>query len=134
KGGNWQESGDLMMQLVEKAKKRASVKVVPIPGRENESVIKNIIHTLNTSTPVVIGANWPNIKILGNNPTLSTQKAAGGHAVTLVGYKNKTGSLEGVTFIFRNSWGHRWGVGGYGFIRYEYLEKHLTEALVLELD
>ena len=42
----------------------------------------------------------------------------GGHAVVVVGYDNKTRR-----FKVRNSWGVGWGVKGYFFLPYQYLQK-----------
>lgn len=39
-------------------------------------------------------------------------KSVGGHCVLIVGYDDSLGAWE-----FRNSWGSRWGNGGYGFIK-----------------
>jgi C1A family cysteine protease len=41
----------------------------------------------------------------------------GGHAVTVVGYDERTDR----EFIIRNSWGIGWGDGGYGYLPYGYL-------------
>jgi C1A family cysteine protease len=41
----------------------------------------------------------------------------GGHAVTIVGYEERTAPV----FIVRNSWGSGWGDGGYGYLPYRYL-------------
>ena len=56
-----------------------------------------------------------------------------GHAVTLVGYSSSTGRLEDTVFVFKNSWGPNWGQGGYGTVTYGYLNQHLAEAIVLEV-
>jgi C1A family cysteine protease len=44
------------------------------------------------------------------------ERLLGGHAVLVVGYRNKSQS-----FIVRNSWGPKWGRRGYCFLPYEYL-------------
>ena len=56
-----------------------------------------------------------------------------GHAVTIVGYENKTGAIKDTVFIFKNSWGVKWGAGGYGFASYDYLERNLAETALLEV-
>lgn len=50
------------------------------------------------------------------------EKAIGGHAVLAVGYDDAT-----QRFLVRNSWGSRWGQGGYFTIPYAYLtDPHLA--------
>ncbi|NJK46179.1 MAG: hypothetical protein HC933_19695 [Pleurocapsa sp. SU_196_0] len=41
-----------------------------------------------------------------------------------------SGKKEDLTFVFRNSYGRRWGSGGYGFVQYGYLSQHLSDALL----
>lgn len=58
----------------------------------------------------------------------------GGHAVVAIGYDDdleiKNRNTEQVTkgaFMIRNSWGASWGVGGYGYLPYEYLLSGLAD-------
>ncbi len=122
--------------IVEKARARSKIGFYHVPGREADRQIENMIHALNENVPVVVGVKWPHYKTLLHTALLSGQKPRENyaHAVTLIGYRNETGRLEDTTFIFRNSWGRRWGSGGYGFIRYEYLESNLVSAIFLEVD
>ena len=53
----------------------------------------------------------------------------GGHAVTIVGYDN---NRFGGAFKVINSWGTRWGDGGYFWLPYRYLQKVVFEAYVLQ--
>lgn len=46
------------------------------------------------------------------------EKMLGGHAVLAVGFDQKARRV-----IFRNSWGKKWGLGGYGTIPFRYLEE-----------
>ena len=48
---------------------------------------------------------------------------AGGHAICIVGYDNKTHY-----FKFKNSWGRKWGASGYGYIPYAYLRKYSNDC------
>ena len=48
---------------------------------------------------------------------------AGGHALCIVGYDDKTN-----IFKFKNSWGANWGVQGYGYLPYEYMKKYCSDA------
>lgn len=105
-----------------------------VPGRDSETLIANMIHLLNTETPLVVSLAWPHDQAVTRSAVLSEQtpRAGAGHAVALVGYRCRTGNLEDATFIFRNSWGPSWGAGGYGYIRYAYLAKNLRRAYVVE--
>ncbi len=132
--GHLMNDVDPSEELIRSARSRAKISYYKIPGRTKLALIGNLIHPLNAGVPVVIGLAWPHYKTLLRNPTLSQQKPREGyaHAVTIVGYKCPTGKKDDLTFIFRNSWGRKWGAGGYGFIKMEYLEKHLFDAIVLE--
>jgi len=54
-------------------------------------------------------------------------RVEGGHAVVVIGFddkkkiKNDTGA-----FLIRNSWGQEWGVNGYGWLPYSYVEAGLA--------
>jgi C1A family cysteine protease len=70
---------------------------------------------------------------LGHIPLpTSRDKVVGGHVVVAVGYhdrkiiKNSNGDQFEGALLIRNSWGSRWGQGGYGWIPYEYVIKGLT--------
>ncbi|MCH6257789.1 C1 family peptidase [Puniceicoccaceae bacterium K14] len=121
--------------VIESARERSKISAYLVPGRSNSTKIANIIHALNGDKPIVIGLAWPHYNKLAKTALLRKQTPlqGAGHAVTLVGYRCETGRLEDTSFIFRNSWGRDWGAGGYGVIRYEYLEKYLNSALLMEL-
>lgn len=106
-----------------------------IPGARSRAGVANIVHVLNARMPVVVGVAWPNNARVRNTSLLSKQPPleGAGHAVTIVGYRCETGKLEDTKFIFRNSWGARWGSGGYGFFTYEYLLNNLWSSYVVEL-
>jgi C1A family cysteine protease len=55
------------------------------------------------------------------------------HAVTLVGYRCPSGRPADAVFIFRNSYGVNWGLGGCAFVAASYLQRNLTAAFYLTL-
>jgi hypothetical protein len=120
--------------LIERARSRRMVFIAPLPGREPRHLIPNIIHALNAEFPVPIGLRWPHERAIQAG-VLSAQRPLPGaaHAVTLVGYESKTGRLEDTQFVFKNSYGPRWGQGGYGRVTHAYLQQHLLDAYVLDV-
>lgn len=63
----------------------------------------------------------------------SGDKRSGGHAVMAVGYddemvvKNRFGDIKTRgALLIRNSWGERWGDGGYGWLPYDYVTRGLA--------
>ncbi len=57
----------------------------------------------------------------------SGQKPYGGHAIMVCGYSDDRmiGSAKGA-FLIRNSWGTRWGDGGYGWMPYDYVRRDIA--------
>jgi C1A family cysteine protease len=55
------------------------------------------------------------------------ESVLGGHAILAVGYDDakKIGTSKGALLI-RNSWGTGWGMGGYGWLPYDYVLKGLA--------
>ncbi len=120
--------------IIASARDRRQVSTFVVPGVNNDVKIANIMHALNEGVPVVVALRWPHWRSI-RAPLLSQQAPMEGysHAVTLVGYETKNGQADGLRFIFKNSWGIRWGTGGYGFAEAGYLRKNLLEAVVLEV-
>ncbi|SHI12215.1 Papain family cysteine protease [Sporobacter termitidis DSM 10068] len=54
-------------------------------------------------------------------PDVEKEALLGGHAALIVGYNDVRKVL-----IVRNSWGVRWGAGGYFYLPYEYVESKLA--------
>jgi len=65
---------------------------------------------------VTVYENFPFNTHTGDIP-MPSGGTLGGHAVLAVGYDDAT-----QRFTFRNSWGSKWGKGGYGFMPYSYLQ------------
>jgi hypothetical protein len=121
-------------ELIEEARRHQHVSFHALPGRDAASRITNIVHALNAGVPVAVGMAWPHYRTLRSG-YLSAQKPIpnGWHAVTIVGYRSASGRLEDSVFVFKNSWGSSWGQGGYGSVTYAYLEQHLNDAVLLEV-
>jgi C1A family cysteine protease len=61
----------------------------------------------------------------------STEELTEGHAVLVMGYDNSL--VPGESFlIIRNSWGLDWGIEGYGYLPYTYIELYGGEAWIVE--
>ena len=120
--------------LVAAAKNQRRVFIHAIPGRDNATRINNLVHALNAGLPVPVGLAWPNFRSLRTGYLGAQTPLPGvGHAVTLVGYKSPTGKFEDTIFVFKNSWGVAWGQGGYGWVTFDYLRRHLGTAALLEV-
>jgi C1A family cysteine protease len=65
-------------------------------------------------------------------PDGKRDRVVGGHAVVAVGYNDykripfPDGSDRAGALLIRNSWGREWGLGGYGWLPYEYVLRGLT--------
>lgn len=51
------------------------------------------------------------------------EQIIGGHAIVIVGFDDKHKRIK-----FVNSWGSSWGDHGFGYLSYDYVEKHLSDA------
>ncbi len=120
-------------EIVQEARAHQRVFAHQLPGRDRGTRINNIVQALNSGLPVPIGMAWPDTRVVNGYLSGQTTNRGFGHAVTLVGYKSATGRIEDACFIFKNSWGPRWGQGGYGTVTYNYLQQHLNDAVLLEV-
>ena len=120
-------------EVIVEARKRTHGSIHQVPGRDNHTRLNNIVQALNQGLPITIGAGWPQFHNM-RAALLDTQTPNYSHAVTLVGYSSSTGRLEDAKFIFKNSWGPRWGADGYGYATYDYLVQHLHTAVLLEIN
>ena len=120
--------------LISEARRVRRVSVHALPGHQNPRVIAGLVHALNAGVPPVVGLKWPHSRAIRNGFLSRQQPVAGySHAVTLVGYRCPTGRIEDTVFIFKNSWGVKWGQAGYGVVTHEYLNTNLQSAVVLEV-
>ena len=122
-------------EVIAEARSHRRVSVFGLPGRDQPARVANLLHALNEGVPVAVDLAWPSARSVRTG-YLNSQRPQpnGGHAVTIVGYENKTGALADTIFTFKNSWGVRWGVGGFGYVTYAYLLANLQDAAVLEVE
>ncbi|ATC62630.1 hypothetical protein CMV30_00835 [Nibricoccus aquaticus] len=123
-------------EIIQEARTKLQVACHILPGKTQPDILANIIHALNAGVPVPIGMSWP-VENAGIYKTgyLDKQRTNqdGGHAVTIVGYKSTGGRLENTVFIFKNSYGTRWGIDGYGTATYAFLEENLSYGVLLDI-
>ena len=121
-------------ELVAEARGRLSVRMHPLPHADRRSMLLAFVHILNDGIPFCVGVQWPT-EATSRSGVLDRQRAMGNyaHAVAIMGYRCPDGRPESLRFIFKNSWGQGWGMGGYGEMSYDYLSKYLLDALLLEV-
>ena len=107
---------------------------IPDPGA-SEADVDRAIEYLDQDIPVAIGSMWPNedewsttmvkgVEIMGIPAT-----ASGDHSVALVGYRRDNSFPGGGYFVFRNSWGAKWGDNGYGYMPFGYAHQYSRDLL-----
>lgn len=82
--------------------------------KTNMNIMKTI---LNAGIPLIVTINcYENIwKTPRGVLQVGVGNKIGGHTVLIVGYDDSSHC-----FKFKNSWGHTWGVQGYGYLPYDY--------------
>lgn len=121
-------------EIIDRARRRRLVFISPLPGQTPAVVIPRIVHALNAELPVPVGIRWPNERAIHAGVLSSQQPVEGAnHAVTIVGYECPDGIIGNAVFIFKNSYGPRWGQGGYGRVSHAYLARNLLDAYVLDV-
>lgn len=97
-------------------------------------IIASIQNQLLEGTLVMLGmkvfSHWFHAgnMVIGMPP--DPEEKPGNHALLAVGFSGDPTDENGY-LIVRNSWGHEWGEGGYGYVSYAYLEKYLIAAYVM---
>jgi C1A family cysteine protease len=135
-GGSYAQLQAPSEDLIERSRSRRLLRAARLGGRDNEARIEFIIKVLNAGWPVTIGTRWPSAYTLQQRPLVDRQTPLPdyAHAITLVGYLAKDRDIRNCVFIFRNSWGVRWGIAGHGMISRDFLLKHLRDAIVIDVD
>ena len=102
RSGDWLENGGMRVQAVKKS--------------------------LSEGKPVIIGMNCPPSFITAEElwrPRENPNGFYGGHAMCVVGYDD---NRDGGAFEVQNSWGRKWGKGGYVWIPYDVFSRFVLEA------
>ncbi|MGO9114212.1 MAG: C1 family peptidase [Thermoguttaceae bacterium] len=97
-----------------------------------DAQLSAIERALAQGHPVACGLRWP--KTLKGYEVIQVpplNAVEDGHSIALVGYLHDP--KQGDVFLFRNSWGPRWGKNGYGIISLAYVRAYANDALWLEL-
>ena len=99
------------------------------------ATVDDILDALTNDRPVVIGVTlYGQFDELSGTDAILTSPAAGqepigGHAVCLVGY-----DLEKKLVLVRNSFGTEWGIQGYFWMTFDYVEQQADDIWVFDLD
>jgi C1A family cysteine protease len=104
------------------------------PAARPDEILVNVRRSLAGQLPSMFGFTVyesipPSGDGKGEIPMPAPSDAvAGGHAVLAVGYDDdkRIGSAKGALLI-RNSWGTGWGMGGYGWLPYDYILASLAD-------
>jgi C1A family cysteine protease len=103
------------------------------PGSKPEEVLVHVKTHLAAGLPTMFG-----FTVFSSIPEAGSGKNAilfpkegdsmvGGHAVLAVGYDDEISMGEDTgALLIRNSWGPKWGDGGYGWLPYHYVLKGLA--------
>jgi len=111
-----------------KALKYTRIDATSLP---RDAVLEEIKRVLASGLGVAFG--FPVYASLSTAPDIPFPRAndvlRGGHAVLAVGYDNAHTLPDGTacpSLVIRNSWGTGWGVGGYGFLPYDYVTQRMA--------
>ena len=108
------------------------------PGSDPATTLTCLRQLLTLGIPCVCGFSVPGaMTVAARIPRPGrSDEFRGGHAVVVCGFddrirKRKPKHTNGPTswrgqLLIRSSWGKKWGDRGYGWLPYEFLEKHLT--------
>jgi len=127
-----------------KAQNRQALTYVRVDQRNvsTTDVLKELKRYAAKNVPIMFGfsvyeSSWKQANTSGSEGAFpfpaSIDKMVGGHAICIAGYddaKTITNKQDGArtvgAFKIRNSWGPNWGLRGYGWIPYKYIEAQLA--------
>lgn len=123
-----------MKQYAQQFRITDHLKLFPVDETPAQKVFK-VKYALSKQKPVIIG-----MRILKNFfqldgrakfwwPNIGDQTSAGGHAMTVIGYDDRRGA-----FLLMNSWGEKWGLGGFMWVKYEVFAEYCKYAFIMQVE
>lgn len=107
-------------------------------GLQPLATVSDIFAALHASQPIVLGlrlVNGFNRVQVAPHIIDSNGRAAGGHAVLVVGAGRRQTAGSDDLLMIRNSWGIGWGEGGHAWLPAEYLnDKYIGSRLLRPID
>lgn len=98
--------------------------------REELDEKNTVVVTVKLATPYINDANGTVTYNAAIDKECSTGKLpCGGHAIVLVGYDD-----EQKVFMFKNSWGPKWGQEGYGFVTFDHIDQYSFDPVTAVFD
>jgi hypothetical protein len=97
-------------------------------GTNRPSQVEMVKKSLSEGKPVIIGMNCPESFLAAGEvwrPRESPLRNYGGHAMCVIGYDD---TKDGGSFEVMNSWGKKWGNGGFVWIPYGVFTQFVREA------
>ncbi len=99
---------------------------------KNTNAIINFLATYKRPLLLSVNVNfngWPSTGVTDYNEKLRQECLAltancGGHSIVLTGY-----DMDKRVFMFKNSWGKKWGNNGFGTIPFDAVDKYTSEPL-----
>jgi C1A family cysteine protease len=109
------------------------------PGTDVNALLQTIKTNLAAGLPSIFGftvySSYKQAETTGKIPIPAAgERIVGGHAIMAVGFDDTiqiqntaTGATETTgALLIRNSWGSGWGIGGYGWLPYDYVLRGLA--------
>jgi hypothetical protein len=105
-----------------------------LKSRLSAAALTEIKQTLAAGHPVACGLRWPK-KLTGDEilQVPAAQEVEDGHSIAFTGYQDDPKKPGGGVFLFRNSWGPKWGNQGYGVMSYAYAVAYANDVVWLDL-
>lgn len=110
------------------------LKLFPVDEDPRQKVFK-VKYALAKQKPVIIGMkirkNFFNLNSKAKFwwPEIGDKTSAGGHAMTVIAYDDRRAA-----FLLMNSWGRKWGIGGFMWVKYDVFAAFCKYAFILQVE